>query len=259
METPTPETLYRYRHLMGEHRARTARILTDSVLYFASPASFNDPFDCKVHFRLTTSEDELRRKQQSLLKKYAPDLNRAQRRTKAAQDLRTFDREKFLESMTAGFQGEVNKVGVLSLSEFPDEVLLWSHYAASHTGLCLGFSVATDMAFFAPAQCVTYSADYPEIDMLRDDPMKHVEAFLLTKAAGWKYENEWRIIDHSTGPGEKAFLAKALLKVILGARMSSDDKRFVAECLNGRKDAVSVLEASVKPGSYALDFRPYEP
>lgn len=259
MEIPTPEILYRYRHLQGEHRERTARILKDSALYFASPASFNDPFDCKVHFRLSSTEKEPRSKHLSLLKKYAPALNRAQRRAKATDDLRRFDCEEFLRNVTTGFQTEVNQVGVLSLSQTNDNVVLWSHYADGHAGLCLAFSVATDLTFFARAQPVTYSTEYPKIDLLRDPPMKHVEAFLLNKAVGWRYEEEWRIIDHNTGPGEKTFLEQSLVGITLGARMKSEDRRFVIECLKTRKYPVPLFQALVKEGSYALDIKACEP
>lgn len=254
----TPDILYRYRHFSGENRARTAKILTDSVLYFPSPASFNDPFDCKVHFRLTASKAELQRKFESLLKENTSS-NRAQRRTRASQELKSFDRKQFLEKVTNDLQINVDKTGVLSLSRSYENVLLWSHYAAGHEGLCLGFSVAADAEYFARALPVTYSAEYPEIDLLRDSTEKHVEAFHLTKAAGWDYEQEWRIIDHDTGPGEKRFLEQALVKVVLGARMSPDDRVFVVECLKRRKHPVSIFEALADPGSYKLDFRPYEP
>lgn len=257
-ELPTPKILYRYRHLEGRHREWTARIITESVLHFASPTTFNDPFDCKVHFRFTSTMEQLKRKHNALLKKYVPSMSRAERRAKASQDLKRLDREQFLKAMTTGLQTEVDKTGVLSLSKYRESVVLWSHYAASHSGICLGFSVDADAAFFARAQPVDYAVEYPTIEMLGDTPDKHVEGFLLTKALGWKYEEEWRIIDHDTGSGDKVFLEQALTEVVLGARISPDDRQFVLECLKRRKHPVSVFEASANPGTYALDIKPYE-
>ena len=75
MTSEDPRVLYRYRHLQGEHREWTKRILTDSVLHFAKPSLFNDPFDCKVHFRPSFSREELKQKYVDLVKKNIPELN----------------------------------------------------------------------------------------------------------------------------------------------------------------------------------------
>ena len=259
MESPTPEFLYRYRHLHGEHREWTANILRRSVLFFASPVSFDDPLDCKVHFQLASSEAELRRKHRTLLRKFAPELNRPQRRARAASDLRDFDRQRFLTAITAGLQSEVDRAGVVCLSQAPDNLLLWSYYAAGHTGLCLAFSVASDAAFFGRAQAVTYSAECAKIDLLGDSPEKQVDVFLLTKAAEWKHQGEWRILDHETGAGEKAFAPHALVGVILGARMSKPDRSFVVDCLRDRSPPVHLFQARIHPGRYGVSIERAEP
>ena len=252
MNRPTPEILYRYRHLLDENRKRTERLLRASVLYFASPAQFNDPFDCKIHYTSLGSMEQLRRKQQTLYKKFIPDLNRAERRHRAAHDIKQVDPAEFLNTITEGLQREVNRVGVLCLSEFRDDIVLWSHYAAGHAGLCLGFRVAADAAFFARAQPICYSAQYPSIDLQGDSPQKHVEAFILTKAQGWAYEREWRIVDHETGFGEKAFHPAALCEIVFGARMTQSDKAFTPECIADRAESILLYEARPTKGSYAL-------
>lgn len=258
-DIPTPEVIYRYRHLVGKHREWTEKIITESILHFASPTTFNDPFDCKVHFRkLTATNSELKKRYGNVLKKKLPHLSRAQRRGKAVQDLKGFDRKKFLVAMTEGLQAAVDKVGVLSLSKSCDNVVMWSHYAESHTGLCLGFSPGKNPDFFARAQPVDYVVEYPDIEMLRDPSERQVEAFLLTKAIGWKYEDEWRIIDHKTGSGKKAFLEDALVEIILGANMDANDREFISNSIKKRKHPVSVFEASANPGSYVLDIKPCE-
>ena len=252
MDRPTPEILYRYRKLLDNNRERTERLLKASVLYFASPEQFNDPFDCKLHYTSLGSPADLRRKQQKLYKKFIPELSRAERRHRAARDIKQVDPAEFLNTMTEGLQREVNRVGVLCLSEFRDDVVLWSHYAAGHAGLCLGFRVAADAAFFAKAQPVCYADRYPSIDLLRDSSQKQVEAFILTKAKAWAYESEWRIVDHDTGFGEKAFHPTALCEIIFGARMTQSDRTFVHECIADRVGSITVYEARPTKGSYAL-------
>jgi len=132
--------------------------------------------------------------------------------------------------MTDGFQATVDKVGVLSLSKFRDNIVMWSDYVI----------------------------EYPVIEMIRDSSERQVEAFLRTKAIGWKYEDEWRIIDHKTGSGNKVFLEDALVEIILGANMDVNDRQFILDSIKKRKHPVSVFEASANPGSYVLDIQPCE-
>jgi hypothetical protein len=255
--TENRQFLYRYCHLNGKHRERTKRILTESILHFANPSTFNDPFDCKVHYLPSFSVEELRRQHVDRIKRRMPDLNRRQRREKATHDMKAMEPEKFLRQVTDGFQNAVNGVGILSLSATDRNILLWSHYAAGHTGLCLKF-VATDQTpFFGGALPVNYVSSYPEIPITSQGD-KQIDAFLLTKAIDWRYEEEYRIIDHDHGAGDKTFPAELLVGVILGARMTPNEKTAVVEWISERKCHVEVLEALVAPGSYALEIRPYD-
>lgn len=79
--------LYRFRHLQAEHREWTKKIITDSIIHFSDPRSFNDPFDCKIHFRPSISRRELKKKYAELVKNNIPNLPRAQRRAKVAKDM----------------------------------------------------------------------------------------------------------------------------------------------------------------------------
>lgn len=254
-----PKFLYRYRHLQGKHREWTKRILTDSVLHFSKPRSFNDPFDCKVHFRSVLSKSELRRKYGDLARRYMPQLNRAQRRTKVASGLKTLVPNEFISKITSGLQNAVDELGVLSLSATDRNVLLWSHYAKGHTGLCLKFVATDDTPFFGLAQPVSYSPTYPEIDLLRNSAEEHIEALLLTKAEAWDYEEEWRIIDHDGGAGDRVFPEELLVGVTFGAQMEAEDKEAVAKWIGWRKNTVQISQAKPGIGSFSLEIVPYMP
>lgn len=259
MTNTKPQYLYRYRHLQGKHREWTSRILTHSVLHFSSPTSFNDPFDCKVHFRSHVSSVDLRRKYASLVKGRIPQLNRTQRRSKVANDINSKNPHELLKQVSIDLQHEIDQLGVLSLSATDRNVLLWSHYAAGHTGLCLKFRAANEHPFFGRAQPVAYPDAYPEVDFLRDSPSRQVEAFLLSKARDWKYEEEWRIIDHDAGSSDQVFPEELLAGVILGAQMTDDDKKAVIEWLHTRKYPVKIYEASVGRASFSLEIKEYAP
>jgi hypothetical protein len=256
MMQDAPEVLFRYRHLQGEHRKWTKQILTDSILHFANPPSLNDPFDCKVHFKQSFSTEELRRKHVNLVKRYLPNINRNQCRSRVKGDLDRLDRDELIPQITKGLQDGVDNCGVLSLSATDSNILLWSHYAASHTGLCLKFIATNYTEFFGAAQPVEYKDAYPTIDLFGHTPEQQIQAFLLTKATDWKYEEEWRIIDHDGGTVDKVFPEELLTEVILGARMIQEDKEAVAKWLSKRKTQVLLSQATIIPGSFALKISP---
>ncbi len=254
----SPEFLYRYRHLQGAHRGYTSMIFSDSVLYFASPRDFNDPFDSKAHFTARATAADIRRKYEQLLKTRRPELSRKDRRNKAAIDVKGVDRATFITRLTTDVQAKIDRLGILSLAATDNSLLLWSHYAAGHTGLCLKFRGDDGAPLFGRAQAVEYSNTYPQVDPVLDSSDRLVDALLLTKAQEWAYEEEWRIIDHQTGSGLKTFPSDCLVGVILGAAMPDADRRYVIDLVEKRKHRVEIKEAVVGEGAFSLEIRPYK-
>jgi hypothetical protein len=257
MSQERPQFLYRYRHFQGEHYKYTGRIFTDSILYFPSPPQLNDPFDCRVHFQPTASLPAIRKMFEELLERNYPNyknLNREQRRN-LIQKYKKVARKRSIEDITWGIQNDLNERGVLSLSASNNNILLWSHYAAGHSGICLQFLAMENTPFFNRAQRVDYLIDYPQVH-LHDDPLWHIKSFLLTKANDWNYEQEWRIID-TDGPGEKVFSEELLVGVILGARIASEDRDYILNLVERRKAPIKIYQASINKGSYSLTIDDY--
>jgi hypothetical protein len=165
--------------------------------------------------------------------------------------------DRFLSWITTRLQGSVDNVGVLSFSATVRNILLWSHYTAGHTGLCLKFIATNYTPFFGLALPVTYTQTYPEINVL-SPPDKQNEAFLLSKAEDWSYEEEWRIIDYDHGAGDKVFPAELLVGVVLGARMPQDDKRTVAQWAKKSRSPIEILQAYPAKGGFSLEIGPCE-
>ena len=86
-----------------------------------------------------------------------------------------------------------NKSGIISFSESWDNPVIWSHYAESHKGICLGFDVRMDLP-----EKVEYVSDRKGISPLSavvgSDDFEALRGMTATKYAHWEYEKEWRII-----------------------------------------------------------------
>ncbi|MBF0555719.1 MAG: DUF2971 domain-containing protein [Nitrospirae bacterium] len=252
-------TLYRYRHLDGEHHDWTKKIITESILYFASPATFNDPFDCRVHFSKDYSKEELSAYFIEKAKEFEPEMKSDELNERAEAILKQ-DRNEMVSQMKKGLQGWINNYGILSLSANNNNILMWSHYAAGHKGICLRFEFTLQICNQFPYLCpapVKYKESYPEVEITA--PAKELsDAFLLTKAYDWCYEAERRTIDFTKGPGEKQFPLKLLTGVILGAEMKPEVKKKVAGWVRARKTPTELLEAFIVEGEFKIDFKLYE-
>jgi len=77
---------------------------------------------------------------------------------------------------------------VYCLGPCPTLNLMWSHYAAGHTGVCLEFS--TDNSVFSQAQKVFYKQEYPRW-LLQGEKLEL--EILQAKSDEWSYEDEYRL------------------------------------------------------------------
>lgn len=88
------------------------------------------------------------------------------------------------------------KIGLLSFSEDWKSPVLWSHYAAGHKGICLGFDIKRTLGVRGVQQ-VRYEPD--KLTALGDNPPPTAlsaelqELLFVTKFGHWEYEHELRV------------------------------------------------------------------
>jgi len=283
-------TLYKYRSLADDGRARVEQSIRESVMWFSRPRDFNDPFDCAIVPSMEGSTTERRKYwgtavafQLANAGHYALEpeftirvmrgeidaFDEVMRRCESGQiDLTPKSLLKVLEDNIArdsteertrileDHQTSIAELGVLSLGRNWDTILMWSHYADCHRGLCLEFSVDVDSTPFGShiltsAEPVHYSPTYPEISIYADD-MSWYRALLMTKSMDWAYEEEFRCVDPE-GPGLKPFEPPSLTRVILGCQMSESDQDEVTKWCTECDSPVEVLQARSAPREYKLE------
>jgi hypothetical protein len=217
---------------------------------------FNDPFDCKVNLSLHGTKQEWKQHVWTILKRFRPELNNAQRQAEVDRIIseRRHENPEFRRNMIADAQRDIyQNIGIFSLSACNDDILMWSYYAHSHEGLCLGF--LSRVGPLGPALSVLYADRFPQVEYLKDDPERQVEVNLLTKAAAWKHEQEWRVIDYNKGPGLREYPPELLSEVILGVRMPQKDRKEVLSWVETHRPKPEVFQALIKDGEYALQIR----
>ena len=141
-------------------------------------------------------------------------------------------------------------IGVLCLSTQCDEILMWSHYANFHQGICLRFDA--NHHYFANTHEVQYHTTRPRINPFRDTTIQMMDAALLAKAEQWQYEQEWRLIHYQLGPGIRKFPAEALTGIVLGARITTADEAKVRGWVEDRCFPTQLLRAVQSLTGYSL-------
>jgi len=285
-----PLTLYKY--VIGER----VDIIQNQKIRFTQPDSLNDPFEVRPVFSGWGSKKELK----SLIKENV-SLSTTEEMSKIPQlenfpwlkdwmfqtinEKVGFIESDFFEMLNAfmpvigeSFAKASSKISILSLTEDRNNLLMWSHYAAQHTGIVIGFK--SDHHFInhklhdndelRHPRPVSYSKSRPKINfsekyMQLDDIFSQ---FFLTKSREWNYEKEWRVIEASSSAsenfnlnnGETVYLFDAphdaICEVIIGARASDHTKIVIPVMLrlNPSLHHVKLYKARLNPEEFGLSF-----
>ena len=130
-------------------------------------------------------------------------------------------------ALTVHIEGFRGKTGLLCFSRNWDNLLLWSHYGASHTGLCLGFDIPDGPPGEAYDMDVRYQPNLLKVDHPADVNYDLVDRLLRTKHECWSYEQEVRVFVKLNDPPDAKGLSwfafgpdLALKEVIVGASVA---------------------------------------
>ena len=256
---------YRYRSFDA---TELRLLLAAHQIRFANATYFNDPWDCRPRIELENprdAQDQERIIQEivQLATRTLPAMDPAIHQ-KNAQVFRGEPQrlQKFIDEQMGGLiSGMRAKHPVLCLATRGDAPLdVRSHYANAHRGLCLVFN--TQAQTIGNALQVRYVDEYPVIVFPRDLGQAMVKT-VLTKAAYWKHEEEYRIVAQETEPGdsdwqprsERGFVTleqDALVGVILGAFMVPNERTWARSLIESTGRDLEVWHAHLQEGQYAL-------
>lgn len=180
-----PKFLYKYRTI-----EQAKKILDNFSFWFATPDTFNDPFDCGLSENQAPTLDDAR--------KHFKRLNISEDRIEQLISLYKREPEKLVELVKKTKEKSIYSKGVLSLSEKYDDILMWSHYSQYHQGVVFGLALEADLDFFVTPIRIDYRDSYEELNYLAD-PDKSTIDTLKIKSTQWRYESEIRIYKNESG------------------------------------------------------------
>ena len=253
----SPQHLYRYRSLDGKSKDWTKDSILNSLHYFSSPKAFNDPFDCRPVFKLDASKAELIKYYEGVFSRQAQHMSREQRRAEArakVSDPNSDPRNpQNLEALHRMYDEIVtSRIGVLCLSATPKDILMWSHYANSHRGICLQFFARGNT--LESSQPVRYKAVRPVVNPVSQSHDEMLDRAIFTKSDHWDYEQEWRLIQYKLGAGVYRIPPEALVGIVLGALIEQQDRRDVLEWADSRDIPTKIFQARISTTKFELEL-----
>lgn len=239
--------LYRYRPL-NDH---TLDSIFNHYLYFSKPSSFNDPFDC--HFTLTIegNDDE----KMDCVKRMVSLLNLSgEERRKAEEDClqEMLNKELDYDFIYKRIDEINDKVSICCLSDTCDDLLMWAHYAEGHNGICLKYDIERDSFPDCILERVDYLEDLVKVNIVKM-PEEPIIPIFTTKSKHWKYENEFRLINHS-GIQKVKHQPGSLKGIIFGYKVDNDEKNKLLNAIKAKGWHLYFYQAVQSREKYALSI-----
>lgn len=295
MKNKIPEKLYKYRSFNDEKCFFKVDPISGEVSYsdygldglskgkvwFSHLDKLNDPYESEYDFDYANYLTNLNLYLSSLPKNSVKrrNLNKKieERKRMGASDLSIItEMEKKssdggIKVLLDDFKNKIKKdkqtkVGILSLCENKDNLLMWAYYAKDHKGYCLEFSRHKNSLFVKGKTFpVTYEDKHYKMEDLHpfyssmkknkkkdaEERQRVMKKIYCHKSLAWKPEREWRVIEDIEKKKDSPDASGALIKfpgrltaVYFGARCSQ-------ECID-------VLKRAVKEGAYGYKTTFYQ-
>jgi len=199
------------------------QLLIDNSLWFSKVTDYNDPFDMKFNFEIFYSKDFILESSKKMIENLTTEEE-----TKKKQYLEIASRVNpisFSEETNREIYQDIQNFGVCCFSKSKSNILMWSHYANGHKGVCLGFDFASIKKERLVTKEVTYSKNYPVINNITE-----VIVGMTTKSLNWKYEKEVRMILFGEN-GKLEFPRESIKEVIFGCRMPQEEMERITKVM----------------------------
>jgi hypothetical protein len=206
------------------------KIIESHSLLFTNPREFNDPFEFDINllkFDFNEASEEIKYElafiKNEFSNKYGKDI---------LQEIDNIINNKVEDHYKNSQLSKVSRSSVCCFSKKNSNIVLWSHYADKHKGICLIFDL-TDSPVFenhknysisqGPVRYIDYKS-YQPINYLKDR-LSAISSLLYTKSLDWEYEKEYRyhILDNS---GLIAFKNSFLKGAIFGLRVNEKERNY---------------------------------
>lgn len=143
-------------------------------------------------------------------------------------------------------------MGICCFTKSKENILLWSHYADSHKGVCLGFDYDILKKNFPQYDDVDYNDEPFYFDIKNGS--ESIGKTALRKSSDWKYEDEVRFFMERRK--SVSFYHDALLEVNFGSRCKSRDMLNVQHLISKFSyPNCNFYQSTINQKKYSVEFQ----
>ncbi|MFZ1683377.1 MAG: DUF2971 domain-containing protein [Candidatus Zixiibacteriota bacterium] len=269
-----PPVLYKYRSWGCQHSKDALRSRT---IRFTNPLEFNDPFDGRLpnDYRNLPVDEMVARvlADEQFFDRVQADLRSQGVTISNDQIVKMMRDEDVIEITRTRNNGNFDEqlaiernstIGIFPVTPVNDSVLMWSHYADSHKGFCIGYSMpglidefdrleAEESTFISHFR-VRYVPDLPVLDVTDHSDPNWLWRQFITKADYWSYETEHRFLL----PGKTNTLItlppQVITEIVFGALMTIPHQEEIRSLLREAGVTPRYYAAKMSKGRYRLNI-----
>lgn len=233
-----PEFIYKYRSIDEP----SLDALRNNYLWFSNLDDFNDPFDGRLKYPKRYTQEEI----YNYLTRISSNRHSKEDIAKKARAL-FYNPEEQNRIIARSISEQKKETKICCFSRDNCNLLMWTHYASAHKGVCLEFNMTVDPAFFIAPIDVVYTRDYAESNLL-SDPKTAVMNLVRTKSLDWQYEKEIRIVKLNEKKNKFYYNSNALVSIIFGCKCSDEDINMI----------IGIMGSKIKYKKCVLDNECYK-
>ncbi|MCA6060686.1 DUF2971 domain-containing protein [Thalassolituus sp. ST750PaO-4] len=234
--------------------AKRVDSLRRGSVWMSTPDQFNDPFDCKLKtytesMMAVFTTDSYREAVKGLYKNASdylndwPSLTWVYNKKILDRIFKWMEAEQFDSFLYKDAVNEIldhirNFRMTCFIDGSPNDTIMWSHYAANHSGFCVEYEVDeklidtdSDGTFYISP--VVYSSRLPEFDTMEMllTPSEFAMRYLLSKGINWAYEREYRLINFTEGSSQEVSLPAGIHPTAVYAGLRANKNTHELECI----------------------------
>jgi len=251
-----PNILYKYRDISNRFNKKT---LFDFEFFLSSTKMFNDPYEGSIPFEYDPkelTEENIFLKLRRVAKQNHPDWDeqKIQEFCYEGHQKRLLFDEEHKKEINRKNKEEIEKTfGILSLTGFPLNYLMWSHYAKSHTGFCIGFDkFGLFETINGSLSAVNYACNVPRLKLFEDIGAFHVKQ-IATKSKVWEYEGEYRFVKPNAANANITYPKELIKNIFLGVKMTQKNKNEIIEFVKSNEIECEIYELTLDKEKFKLN------
>lgn len=274
-------------------------VLESCSLRWREPKQFNDPFDHQMSFAFPYTQEQFssaiaEEVERLVYSNEAPVFIEEtvlsmiirmlrERRSVIPKEEVIHTLRQGVEESAQGFQqyqdninslitNDLNRSRVLCVSEKNDNVVMWSHYADSHSGVCIRLQCIEQIDnTLLLAKPVNYTDSFPLFPSLQEH-VKHLTGVVpidfaellyrvpYIKHEHWRYEREWRVhVPHEEPENEHGFNdwgenPRVFGAIYLGCRIDPKEAADLMRIVDVRYRHLEIYSAKPSAKKFKIEF-----